>query len=91
MSTDSTPRTDSNTEEELESRVIHGKRVTVGDRVSMTAVNGHVFDYRVVGFYEHTDGQRERYQVKTTQYDSWHSDKCKCDQWEDGDRSIPDW
>ena len=58
--------------------------VKVGDTVTRTAMNGHTFDYTVTGSYP--DGR-----VRTRQFDAVHSDACRCADWEDGDRSLPDW
>lgn len=59
-------------------------QVQVGDTITRQAVNGHTFDYEVIG--HRADGS-----PIVRQWNAVHSEACTCATWEGSDRSIPDW
>jgi hypothetical protein len=54
--------------------------VSLPDTMDVLAANGHTMTYRVTGLRE--DG---RYAY--SQWDAWHSDKCRCM----GEDPVPEW
>lgn len=55
----------------------------IGDRIEMTAMNGHRLLYTVTGFYD--DGFPQ-----TSQHDAEHSGNCPC--WTSKEHEpLPDW